>query len=73
LERARLIQRGRDAQWRPAQLDAEPLRKIEEWVERFREHWEANYQRLDALLDVMKAQQKKSGNRRRKKNQRRKS
>jgi DNA-binding transcriptional ArsR family regulator len=71
LERARLIQRGRDAQWRPARLNARPLREVEEWVERYRRFWEASYQRLDALLEQLKAQRKKPRKRRRKKNQRR--
>jgi DNA-binding transcriptional ArsR family regulator len=64
LERARLIQRGRDAQWRPARLQAEPLREVEEWVERYRQFWEASFQRLDALLEELKAQQTKSKKRR---------
>src|SRR5712671_3872854 len=62
LERAGLISRGRDAQRRPRQLEAKPLAEATEWLERYREFWEGNYQRLDALLDEMKkTRQKKRG------------
>jgi len=54
LERAGLIERGREAQWRPCTLRPEPLEEAAEWIERFRDLWEANYERLDALLDTMK-------------------
>ena len=50
LERAGLIRRGRDAQWRPCELEAEPLREVAEWAEDFRRHWDASYDRLDAYL-----------------------
>ena len=50
LERAGLIARGREAQWRPCRLQAEPLREVEEWVERYRSHWE---QRLDRLAEYL--------------------
>jgi DNA-binding transcriptional ArsR family regulator len=55
LERAGLISRGRDAQRRPCRIEAKPLEEANEWIERYREIWEANYQRLDALLEEMKA------------------
>lgn len=59
LERAGLIARGRDAQWRPAQLKAEPLKDISVWVERYRSHWEQSYERLDEYLaDVQKKSKK---------------
>ena len=54
LERAGLISRGQDAQRRPRRLEAKPLEEATEWLERYREFWEGNYQRLDALLDEMK-------------------
>jgi DNA-binding transcriptional ArsR family regulator len=54
LERAGLISRGRDAQRRPRRLDAAPLAEATLWLERYRQFWEARYQRLDALLDVLK-------------------
>jgi DNA-binding transcriptional ArsR family regulator len=54
LERAGLISRGRDAQRRPCRLEAQPLAEANDWLERYRQLWEANFQRLDALLDEMK-------------------
>ena len=59
LERAGLISRGQDAQRRPRRLEAKPLAEATEWLERYREFWEENYERLDALLEVMKIKQKK--------------
>ncbi|UYN92448.1 MAG: winged helix-turn-helix transcriptional regulator [Anaerolineales bacterium] len=50
LERAGLIARGRDAQWRPAQLQAEPLKDVSVWLERYRRNWEESYERLDEYL-----------------------
>src|SRR5437868_13930171 len=47
LERAGLIARGRDRQWRPAKLEAGPLRDVAEWTERYRRFWEESYERLD--------------------------
>src|SRR6184192_2174844 len=54
LERAGLISLGRDAQRRPRRLEAKPLAEATKWLERYREYWEDNYQRLDALLEEMK-------------------
>jgi DNA-binding transcriptional ArsR family regulator len=59
LERAGLISRGQDAQRRPSRLEAKPLADATKWLERYRQFWEGNYQRLDALLDEMKITQKK--------------
>lgn len=56
LERAGLIARGREAQWRPCRLEAGPLKDIADWVERYRAFWE---QRLDRLDDYLKALQSK--------------
>ena len=53
LERAGLIRRGRDAQRRPARIEAKPLQEANMWIERYRELWEGNYQRLDALLSEL--------------------
>ena len=53
LERAGLISRGRDAQRRPRRLKAQPLAEASAWLERYREFWEENFQRLDALLKEM--------------------
>jgi len=59
LERAGLISRGRDAQRRPRKLEAKPLAEANQWLERYRQFWEENFQRLDALLDELKAAGKK--------------
>ena len=50
LERAGLITRGRDAQWRPCRLEAAPLREVAEWAEEYRRFWDASYERLDHYL-----------------------
>lgn len=60
LERAGLITRGRDAQWRPARLDAAPLREVADWVEKYRRHWEASLDRLDAYLDELQSKSARS-------------
>jgi DNA-binding transcriptional ArsR family regulator len=65
LERAGLVSRGRDAQRRPRRLEARPLAEASEWLERYRRLWEANYRRLDAVLDELKAQGRRPGRRRR--------
>lgn len=51
LERAGLIARGRERQWRPARLEAGPLKEIAEWTDRYRRFWEESYERLDEYLD----------------------
>jgi len=53
LERAGLIRRGRDAQRRPALIEAKPLQEANMWIERYRSLWEASFQRLDGLLDEL--------------------
>ena len=58
LERAGLISRGRDGQRRPCRIEAKPLEEANVWLEKYREFWEGNFQRLDALLDELKAEQK---------------
>jgi len=55
LERAGLISRGHDAQRRPRRLEARPLAEATKWLEGYRRFWEGNYQRLDALLEELKA------------------
>lgn len=67
LERARLISRGRDAQYRPCRLDAAPLKDIAEWVERYREFWEESFGRLDDYLKQLKQKEKKHDRQQRKK------
>jgi DNA-binding transcriptional ArsR family regulator len=54
LERAGLIQRGREAQWRPRTLDAAPLKDVAEWAGEFRRFWDASYARLDPALQQLK-------------------
>jgi DNA-binding transcriptional ArsR family regulator len=61
LERAGLISRGRDRQRRPSRLEARPLAEANGWLEGYRQFWEGSYQRLDAVLDELKAQEKKRG------------
>jgi DNA-binding transcriptional ArsR family regulator len=53
LERAGLIVKGRDAQRRPCRLNAEPLRKVADFAEQYRRHWEESFDRLDDYLKVM--------------------
>ena len=59
LERAGLISRGRDAQRRPRRLEAKPLGEANEWLERYRRIWEGNFERLDVLLESLKAREMK--------------
>lgn len=66
LERAGLISTVVDAQRRPRRLEPEPLEEAVDWIERYREVWEANYVRLDALLDELKAEGAAKRKRRRK-------
>ncbi|MEC9373565.1 MAG: metalloregulator ArsR/SmtB family transcription factor [Planctomycetota bacterium] len=55
LERAGLIQRGRKAQWRPCALRPERLHEAAEWIDRLQQSMEANYTRLDAVLEELNA------------------
>src|SRR5271169_2020530 len=59
LERARLIGRGREAQWRPCRLEAAPLKEIADWIEHYRRFWEQSFDRLDDYLRELKAKDKK--------------
>ena len=61
LERAGLISRGRDAQRRPRRIEGRPLAAASGWLEGYRRFWEGRFQRLDALLDELKHQEKKRG------------
>jgi len=58
LERAGLISRGRQAQKRPCRLEARPLKAATDWLEDYRRFWEESFQRLDTLLEEMKAEKK---------------
>lgn len=60
LERAGLISGGRDAQRRPRRLEPAPLQEANQWLERYREFWEASFERLDALLVEMQTTKPKS-------------
>jgi hypothetical protein len=51
--------RGRDAQRRPRKLEARPLAEATQWLETYREYWEASFVRLDGLLNELKATEKK--------------
>jgi len=57
LERAGLVSRGRDAQWRPVRLRATPIRKVAEWAEGYRQFWDASYERLDAYLNHLMSEE----------------
>lgn len=50
LESAGLISRGREAQWRPCKLEAEPLREVDGWIERYRRFWEGSFDKMDDYL-----------------------
>jgi DNA-binding transcriptional ArsR family regulator len=65
LELAGLISRGQDAQRRPRRLEAARLAEAIEWLERYREFWEARYERLDAVLEGLKADEQTAKKKRR--------
>ena len=60
LERARLIARGREAQWRPCRLEAAPLKDVADWIDHYREFWEQSFDRLDDYLRELKARNPKT-------------
>jgi DNA-binding transcriptional ArsR family regulator len=57
LERAGLIARTREAQWRPCRLEASPLREVFDWVEHYRRFWEASFDRLDVYLRTLQSKE----------------
>ena len=59
LERAGLIARGRDAQWRPCRLQPAPLKDVSDWIERYRDLWAQRFDRLEKYLQEMKAKEQK--------------
>ena len=63
LERAGLIVRGRERQWRPARLEAGPLKEVADWAERYRQFWEESYDRLEEYLEELqdRGKEKKDG------------
>jgi DNA-binding transcriptional ArsR family regulator len=60
LEQAGLIERGRDAQWRPCRIAAGPLKEVADWVGRYRNHWEESFDRLDAYLRELQNRESKT-------------
>jgi DNA-binding transcriptional ArsR family regulator len=67
LERAGLIERGREAQWRPCRLKVRRLREAADWLETYRQFWEQSFDRLDDYLRVMQAKDRQQQNDREKK------
>jgi len=61
LQRAGLIARGREAQWRPCRLEAGPLKDVADWAEEYRRFWEQSFDRLDGYLRELKDKEKKHG------------
>ena len=59
LERAGLVARGREAQWRPCRLEAGPLKDIADWVDHYRHFWEQSFDRLDDYLKELQRKEKK--------------
>jgi DNA-binding transcriptional ArsR family regulator len=67
LERAGLIARGREAQWRPCRIEAGPLKEVAAWTEGYRHIWEQRFDRLDAYLQELKTREKTHGHKQRRK------
>jgi DNA-binding transcriptional ArsR family regulator len=61
LERAGLITRGRDAQWRPCRLEGKPLKDVADWVAHYRKFWEESFDRLDEYLRQIQQKEKHHG------------
>jgi DNA-binding transcriptional ArsR family regulator len=66
LQRAGLVARGREAQWRPCRLDARPLKDAADWVEHYRRFWTGSFDRLDAYLHKLKSKEKSHARKQRK-------
>ncbi len=67
LERAGLIARGRQAQWRPCRIQAAPLKEVADWAERYRAIWEQRLDRLETYLEQLKKKERKHGRQQRSK------
>jgi DNA-binding transcriptional ArsR family regulator len=67
LERAGLIARGREAQWRPCRIEAGPLKEVADWAERYRHIWEKRLDRLGVYLQELQKKEKKHGRKKRSK------
>jgi DNA-binding transcriptional ArsR family regulator len=61
LERAGLIARGRERQWRPSRLEAGPLKEVADWTDRYRRYWEESYDRLNEYLEELQGRGKERG------------
>jgi DNA-binding transcriptional ArsR family regulator len=61
LERAGLIARGREAQWRPCRLEPSALKGVDDWLENYRRLWEERFDRLDDYLKTLQAKERKRG------------
>jgi len=61
LERASLIARGREAQWRPCRLEAAPLKDVADWVDHYRRFWEQSFDRLDDYLRKLQRKGRRHG------------
>ena len=58
LEKAQLIARGKEAQWRPCEIKAAPLKEATDWMEQYRQFWEERFDRLEEYLKELQAQEK---------------
>ena len=65
LERAGLIARSREAQWRPCRIEAAPLKEVAEWTEQYRQIWETKFDNLELYLQQLKAKETRHGGKRR--------
>ena len=70
LERAGLVAKGREAQWRPCRIEAGPLKNVADWAERYRHLWEGRLDRLDTYLQRLKTKKEKHHGRRQRSKQR---
>jgi DNA-binding transcriptional ArsR family regulator len=61
LERAGLITRGREAQWRPCRIEAKALKGVDDWLEDYRRLWEERFDRLEIYLQELQAKERKGG------------
>jgi len=59
LEKAKLVRRGKDAQWRPCALEAAPLKEVSDWIGDYRQFWEESFDRLDQYLEEIQSKEKK--------------
>jgi len=66
LEHAGLISRGRDAQWRPAKLEAAPLEKASGWIEKYRRFWDESFDRLDVYITELQRKERSHARNRKK-------